>query len=121
MRGSQRSRPFAERRSSPLLKDLHGIGINTYLDPATSGADYAAPPIELRRADPSEKDAQIESTRAFQARHATEAPEALARLQKVAIEGGNLFAELMSTVRVASLGQITRALYAVGGEYRRNL
>ncbi len=97
------------------------IGINTYVDPATSGADYEAPRIELRRADPAEKDAQISSTRAFQERHAGESAEALARLQKVAMEGGNLFAELMKTVRVASLGQITKALYAVGGEYRRNL
>ncbi|MBS0397011.1 MAG: methylmalonyl-CoA mutase, partial [Proteobacteria bacterium] len=49
------------------------------------------------------------------------APAALARLQQVAAGGGNVFAALMSTVRVASLGQITRALYAVGGQYRRNM
>jgi len=59
--------------------------------------------------------------RAFQAAHAHEAPDALRRLQDVALQGGNLFGELMHTVRVATLGQITRALYAVGGEYRRNL
>ena len=48
-------------------------------------------------------------------------PAALARLQAVARDGGNLFAELMAAVRVASLGQITAALYEVGGEYRRNV
>ena len=46
---------------------------------------------------------------------------ALKRLQEVAMSGGNVFGELMSTVRVATLGQISHALYAVGGEYRRNL
>ena len=53
--------------------------------------------------------------------HADAAPAALAHLQQVATEGGNIFEALMDTVRVASLGQITHALYAVGGEYRRNL
>ena len=52
---------------------------------------------------------------------ASNAGEALKRLQQVALDGGNIFAELMDTVRVASLGQITHALYEVGGEYRRNL
>jgi methylmalonyl-CoA mutase len=97
------------------------IGVNTYLDPKTSGDGWKPPSIELRRATPAEKDAQIASTRAFQARHADEVGPALEALQKTAIDGGNLFAALMSAVRVASLGQITRALYAVGGEYRRNL
>ena len=49
------------------------------------------------------------------------AEEAIRRLQAVATAGGNIFGELMNTVRVASLGQITTALYEVGGEYRRNL
>nr|MBA2319917.1 methylmalonyl-CoA mutase [Deltaproteobacteria bacterium] len=101
--------------------ELPIIGVNSYLDPKTSGADWQPPTIELRRASPEEKDAQIASTRAFQARHADAAPAALADLQKTAIEGGNLFGALMSAVRVASLGQISHALYAVGGEYRRNL
>ena len=101
--------------------ELPIVGVNTYLDPKTSGADWEQPSIELRRASPEEKDGQIASTRAFQARHAEETAGALDRLQRTAIEGGNLFGSLMSAVRVASLGQITRALYAVGGEYRRNL
>ena len=58
---------------------------------------------------------------AFQARHAQTAPEALQRLQAVAASGGNVFAELLETVQVCSLGQITRALYEVGGQYRRHM
>ena len=56
-----------------------------------------------------------------QARHADETPAALEDLKRVAVQGGNIFEELMSTVRVASLGQISQALFEVGGEYRRNL
>ena len=95
------------------------VGINTYVD--TSKGDEEAREAELRRASPAEKDAQIASVRTFQATHSDTSAEALARLQRVALDGGNIFAELMNTVRVASLGQITHALYAVGGEYRRNL
>jgi methylmalonyl-CoA mutase len=97
------------------------IGINTFIDPSTIGDDWEPPTVELRRASPAEKDDQIARLRAFQARHADETAPALARLTAVANAGENVFAELMNTVRVASLGQITHALYAVGGEYRRNL
>ncbi|MBT3222999.1 MAG: methylmalonyl-CoA mutase, partial [Proteobacteria bacterium] len=97
------------------------IGVNTYLDPETTGDDWEPESIELRRASADEKSAQIESVRHFQGQHSDKAAEALQRLQQVAMEGGNIFAELMDTVTVASLGQITTALYAVGGEYRRNL
>ena len=95
------------------------IGINTYVD--DSKGDEEASTAELRRASSDEKNAQIESVRTFQAQHAATAPEALDRLKAVALGGGNIFAELMNTVRVASLGQISQALYSVGGEYRRNL
>jgi methylmalonyl-CoA mutase len=97
------------------------VGINTFLDPATLADDYVQPDVELRRATPEEKDGQLAALRAFQARHAAECPAALERLKQVAISGGNIFEEMMSTVRVASLGQISRALFEVGGEYRRNL
>jgi methylmalonyl-CoA mutase len=97
------------------------IGINTFLDPAKLADDWQPETPELRRASAAEKDAQLASVRAFQAAHADEAPEALRRLQAVAMGGGNLFDELMHTVRVATLGQITAALYDVGGAYRRNL
>ncbi len=97
------------------------VGINTFQDPTTLGADWEPAKIELRRASPAEKTAQITALRVFQARHAAESGPALERLRQVALGTGNLFEELMSTVRVASLGQISRALYDVGGEYRRNL
>jgi methylmalonyl-CoA mutase len=95
-------------------------GINTFLDPS-KGEDWEPETPELRRSSPEEKDAQIASVRRFQEAHREEAPAALRRLQEVALSGENIFAELMQTVRVATLGQVTHALYEVGGEYRRNL
>ena len=59
--------------------------------------------------------------RGFQARHAARAPAALRELQQVATSGGNVFAELIKTVRWCSLGQISHALYDVGGRYRRSV
>jgi methylmalonyl-CoA mutase len=97
------------------------VGINTFEDPSTLAPEWEPARIELRRASPEEKRGQITALRAFQERHAQERPEALARLRRVAMEGGNIFEELLSTVRVASLGQISRTLFEVGGEYRRNL
>ena len=95
------------------------VGINTFVD--TSKGTEEQQNAELRRATPAEKQSQIDSVQSFQQQHADEAEAALVRLQEVALAGENLFAELMRTVRVATLGQITRALYDVGGEYRRNL
>jgi methylmalonyl-CoA mutase len=99
--------------------DLPIVGINTYVD--DSKGDEEAASVELRRASADEKQAQIDSVRAFQGKHAEKTEAALLALQEVALSGGNIFAELMNTVRVASLGQISNALYSVGGEYRRNL
>ena len=96
------------------------IGVNTFLNPKGGMASDDGE-MEIRRATPEEKDGQITALRAFQARNASEAPAALAELQRVATEGGNIFAELMSTVRVASLGQISATLYEVGGRYRRSM
>ena len=101
--------------------DLEIIGVNTYLDPASLSDDWEPEVAELRRSTDTEKQAQLDSVRAFQQRHAEASPAALERLKQVALDGGNVFEELLDTVRVASLGQITRALYEVGGEYRRNL
>ena len=67
----------------------------------------------------SQKRAQLAALHAFQARHADAADAALARLQEVALAGGNVFAELLEAVKVASLGQISDALFEVGGQYRR--
>jgi methylmalonyl-CoA mutase len=95
------------------------VGVNTFLAP--DRADAPPAPVELARATEAEKQSQLERLAAFQARHAGEAPAALARLQRVAAEGGNVFAELMETVRVCTLGQITEAFFEVGGQYRRNV
>ena len=100
--------------------ELPIIGVNTYLNPKTEGEGYEIPG-ELARSTEEEKRHQINNLRAFQAEHAAEAPEALKRLQKAAVGGGNIFAELMEAVKVASLGQISAALYEVGGQYRRNM
>lgn len=98
--------------------DLPIIGVNTFLKPHPLQEDVSIP---LARASIAEKDQQITHLRAFQARHQGAAPAALIKLQEAALSGGNIFAELMETVKTASLGQITRALYQVGGQYRRNM
>lgn len=98
--------------------ELPIIGVNTFLNPNASEEDYE---IELARATTEEKEQQIVNLRAFQERNRDAAPAALRRLQEVAMAGGNIFAELMETVKVASLGQISAALYEVGGQYRRNM
>ena len=77
--------------------------------------------LELSRATDEEKESQLNRLAEFKRRNEKEAPAALERLQKVALSGGNIFAELMNTVRVCSLGQITNALFEVGGRYRRNM
>jgi len=98
--------------------ELPIIGVNTFLNPNASEEDYE---IELARATTEEKEQQIVNLRAFQECNRDEASVALRRLQEVAMAGGNIFAELMETVKVASLGQISAALYEVGGQYRRNM
>ncbi|TFD92946.1 fused isobutyryl-CoA mutase/GTPase IcmF [Jeotgalibacillus sp. R-1-5s-1] len=100
--------------------ELPIIGVNTYLNP-NPPSEEEMDSMELARATKEEKETQIANLRAFQEQHANEADAALARLKETAVTGGNLFAELMETVKVASLGQITHALYEVGGQYRRNM
>ena len=94
------------------------IGVNTFLGREGSDQNETA---ELIRAGAAEKNEQIFSLEAFQQRNATLRPAALARLQEVARARGNVFGELMEAVKVASLGETSGALYAVGGEYRRNM
>jgi methylmalonyl-CoA mutase len=94
------------------------VGVNTFLDPE---AAKDPGPIELRRSTEEEKQGQITRLRDFQARHAEEAPVLLERLKEAATGGGNVFAVLMDAVRCCSLGQITDALFEVGGQYRRNM
>ena len=95
------------------------IGVNTFLPKA--GQEDQVHEQELIRSSESEKQNQIKHVRGFQSTHADEAQRALADLQAVARERGNVFAELMNTVKSNSLGQISNALYSVGGEYRRNM
>ena len=95
------------------------VGVNTYLDQRDAGHEHASAP--LFRAPEEEQRSQVQAVQAFQSRHATECAAALRRLQDVAAGGGNVFAELLETVQVCSLGQITHALYEVGGQYRRNM
>jgi methylmalonyl-CoA mutase len=95
------------------------IGVNTFL-PET-GAGETTGPQELMRSTDIEKDDQIAATRAFQELGAEGRDAALAHLRDVARERGNVFEALMDAVRFASLGQISGALYTVGGEYRRNM
>jgi isobutyryl-CoA mutase len=95
------------------------VGVNTFLDPHR---DETPPkPLELARATEAEKESQLKRLADFHARHADEAPAALAELQRAATEGGNVFAALMDAVRVCSLGQISDAFFEVGGQYRRNV
>jgi methylmalonyl-CoA mutase len=96
------------------------IGVNTFLAPTTTD-DSTAHGLELARATDAEKESQLARLRAFQARHQAEAPAALAALQEAATSGGNLFEALLSAVRVCSLGQITQALFDVGGQFRRTV
>ncbi|UOY94540.1 methylmalonyl-CoA mutase family protein [Ectobacillus sp. JY-23] len=100
--------------------ELPIIGVNTYLNPSAA-VEEDMNNMEIARASYQEKETQIVNLQAFQETHKDQAAVALARLQQTAIAGGNIFAELMETVKVASLGQITKALYEVGGQYRRNM
>ncbi len=122
--GYQRGKIQEESMIYELKKhsgELPIIGVNTFVNPDMSPEDFIPQDIQLARATDEEKRAQLENLRAFQERNKDKAGEALAKLKRVAREGGNIFAELMETVRYASLGQITHALYEIGGRYRRNM
>ena len=95
------------------------IGVNTFLSDAPDTEQHLG--LELARATEDEKRSQLDRLEAFHERHRGEAPAALAALQAAATDGGNLFEALMSAVRVCSLGQITRALFDVGGQFRRSV
>ena len=117
----QRGRIQEESLHYELKKDsgeLPIVGVNCFLDAEAEEAE-PAPDIELARSSEEEKDDQIRRLRAFQKTHEARTADALDSLQRAAVAGENVFAELMKAVRVASLGQITHALYEVGGEYRR--
>jgi methylmalonyl-CoA mutase len=95
------------------------VGVNMFL-PVVVNADEIHG-AELIRSTDDEKDQQVGAVRDYHVRNAERRPVALRRLQEVAASGGNVFEELMESVKVASLGQISHALYQVGGQYRRNM
>ncbi|HEX9848700.1 MAG TPA: methylmalonyl-CoA mutase family protein [Acidimicrobiia bacterium] len=94
------------------------VGVNTFL--SKEGSPFETPK-ELIRSTHEDKDRQIANLRAFQDRNGAAAERSLAELQRVAVHGENIFEQLMETAKVASLGQMSRALYEVGGQYRRNM
>jgi methylmalonyl-CoA mutase len=94
------------------------IGVNTFLDP--QGSPTVTPP-EVIRATKDEKDYAIGARDAFWKRNAGVAPGALDAVKRAALDGGNVFAELMEACKVCTLGQLSGALYQVGGQYRRNM
>ncbi len=119
--GYQRGRIQDESMLYEQLKhdgSLPIIGVNTFLG---SEADAEQVEMELARSSDTEKRDRIAVVEAFRERHAGDRPEALARLRSTALSGGNVFAELMHTVRCCTLGEITEALFEVGGQYRRNV
>ncbi len=100
--------------------ELPIIGVNTFLAP--EGMEDDGPDeLELIRSSEEEKQTQLTNLKAFQETNAENREEALRRLRDVALADGNIFAELMNAVRYASLGEITRTLYEVGGQYRRSM
>jgi methylmalonyl-CoA mutase len=117
----QRSKIQEESLHYETLKhsgELPIVGVNTFLDPQGSPTVL---PREVIRATTEEKEFAIATNDAVKARNSAAGPEALALLQRVALDNGNVFAALMETTKVATLGQISRALYEVGGQYRRNM
>nr|MBP9099257.1 methylmalonyl-CoA mutase [Ferruginibacter sp.] len=94
------------------------VGVNTFLSKKGSPTIL---PTEVIRSTTEEKEFQIKTLEAFKKRHEATSSHMLTKLQQVAINNGNLFEELMETVKFCSLGQITNALYSVGGQYRRNM
>ena len=97
------------------------VGVNTFLAEPKAADAEAKTSIALARSTEAEKEGQIERLADFRARHADEAPAMLDRLREAVIRGENVFEVLMDAVRCCSLGEITGALFEVGGQYRRNM
>ena len=119
--GYQRGRIQDESMHYEMLKhtgELPIIGVNTFRNPK---GDPVPETLELARSTDEEKQSQLKRVEAFQAANAAHTPAMLKRLQQAVIDNGNVFDVLMDAVRVCSLGQITNALFEVGGQYRRNM
>lgn len=119
--GYQRGRIQDESMHYEMLKhtgELPIIGVNSFRNPH---GDAIPEKLELARSTEEEKQGQLRRLRDFHARHAAQAPAMLQRLQEAVIANRNVFEVLMDAVRVCSLGQISQALFEVGGQYRRNM
>ena len=119
--GYQRGRIQDESMHYEMLKhtgELPIIGVNTFRNPH---GDAVLDKLELARSTDEEKQSQLKRLADFHALHANESPAMLKRLQQAVMKNKNVFEVLMDAVRVCSLGQITNALFEVGGQYRRNM
>jgi methylmalonyl-CoA mutase len=119
--GYQRGKIQDESMHYEMLKhtgELPIIGVNTFRNPKGDPIPQA---LELARSTEEEKHSQLRRLEEFHARHVAQAPAMLQRLKQAVIDNANVFEVLMDAVRVCSLGQITAALFEVGGQYRRNM
>ncbi len=119
--GYQRSKIQEESMHYEMLKhtgELPIVGVNTFRNPH---GDAVSTHLELARSTEEEKESQLRRLADFHQRHAAAAPAMLQRLQQAVIDNRNVFTVLMEAVRVCSLGQITNALFEVGGQYRRSM
>ena len=119
--GYQRGKIQDESMHYEMLKhtgELPIIGVNTFKSPQ---ANEVPQKIELARSTDDEKQSQLKRLNDFHTRHVDASSEMLKQLQQAVIANENVFAVLMDAVRVCSLGQITNALFEVGGQYRRNM
>ncbi len=97
------------------------IGVNTYIDPKTLEENYRHPKIELARATKEEKEQQLHNLQKYQKENSDNSEKYLQNLRESALRGDNIFAVLMTAARYCSLGQLSHALYEVGGKYRRSI
>jgi methylmalonyl-CoA mutase len=121
-RGYQRGKIQEESHYYESLKssgEYPIIGVNTFTNPHAD-VEAEMDQLEVRRGSEDEKQSQLKRLAAFKERNKEQSADALNRLQQVALSDGNLFEELVDAVRVCSMGQITKALFEVGGQYRRN-
>jgi len=119
--GYQRGKIQDESMHYEMLKhtgELPIIGVNTFKSPH---ANEVPQTIELARSTEEEKQSQLKRLGDFHTLHASQAPAQLARLQQAVLDNANVFEVLMDAVRCCSLGQVTKALFEVGGQYRRNM
>ncbi|MCK5073559.1 MAG: methylmalonyl-CoA mutase, partial [Bacteriovoracaceae bacterium] len=118
----QRSKIQEESLYYETMKDngkIPIIGVNTYI--ADDIAEQLGKEIDLSRSTNDEKTDQINRLNSFKERNKNRSSDALKKLRKVALQGDNVFEELLDTVNYCSLGEIIEVLYGVGGRYRRNM